>query len=137
MLFTVNCSEAVVEKTSIADADQQIALKVEGMVCAVGCAKYIEKEVAKMAGVADCEVDFENETAEISFSSESMTEQEIVEAINGLNNGQYKVSVVDLNSVKEKTESVPEQDVKETPSVTEVAFRFPELITYFISRLAQ
>ncbi|HAW52162.1 MAG TPA: heavy metal transporter, partial [Flavobacteriales bacterium] len=70
-------------------ADQELALKVEGMVCAVGCAKYIEKEVSHLSGVAGCSVNFEEGTAHIDFSSDLMSQEKILDVINNLSDGQY------------------------------------------------
>jgi hypothetical protein len=65
----VNCNQSSVDSDAIVAADQELALKVEGMVCAVGCAKYIEKEVAKFSGVSECNFIFEFVTAKFFFSS--------------------------------------------------------------------
>ena len=37
---------------------------IEGMTCAIGCAKTIEKKLAKMDGVKSAKVDFEKKLAE-------------------------------------------------------------------------
>ena len=133
----VNCNQSSVEVGGVIEADQELALKVEGMVCVVGCAKYIEKEVAKFSGVTNCKVNFDEETAQIAFSSEHMSQEEIVEAINMLSNGQYRATVVSQKSKSKNEETIPQENNEEKSDVTEVSFRFPELITYFISRLAQ
>lgn len=133
-ILAMNCSSPQGESSAVVKADKQLALKVEGMVCAVGCAKYIEKQVAKMDGISDCEVNFEDGTANISYSSDDTGEEEILEAITSLNDGQYSVTVVGLNNVNTKPVDAPKSSAKEDKAA-EVSFHFPELVTYFISRI--
>ena len=129
----MNCSTPEQEVSAIVQADKQLALKVDGMVCAMGCANYIQKQVAKMDGVSDCNVSFEDGTASIEFSSDVTGEKEIIEAITAINDGQYSVTVVELSNVKE-SQSGPRGDNKEETE-TKVSFQFPELITYFLSHI--
>ena len=41
--------------------------KIEGMTCAIGCAKTIEKKLAKMDGVKSAKVDFEKKLAQVEY----------------------------------------------------------------------
>ena len=40
---------------------------IEGMTCAIGCAKTIEKKLAKMDGVMSAKVDFEKKLAQVEY----------------------------------------------------------------------
>ena len=40
---------------------------IEGMTCAIGCAKTIEKKLAKMDGVKSAKVDFEKKLAQVEY----------------------------------------------------------------------
>lgn len=40
---------------------------IEGMTCAMGCAKTIEKNISKMEGVKSASVDFENKLAIVEY----------------------------------------------------------------------
>ena len=135
-VFIVNCNKAPEGAAAIV-ADQELALKVEGMVCAVGCAKYIEKEVAKMDGIKDCVVDFEQGTASITFSSTAQSADHILETINGLNDGQYKVIDVQSKKIKKTSADRSPGAKEEESSVTDVKFNFPELVTFFIGELTR
>ena len=42
-------------------------LIIEGMTCAIGCAKTIEKKLAKMDGVKSAKVDFEKKLAQVEY----------------------------------------------------------------------
>ena len=132
---TMNCSSPQENVAVDAQADKQLALKVDGMVCAVGCAKYIEKQVSQIAGVSSCTVNFEEGIAEVEFSSDVTGQEEIVETITGINEGQYGVSVLELKDEgPKKSTSGPKSDGEEV-NETEVSFHFPELVTYFMSRI--
>ena len=135
-LFAMNCSQPQKTEVLVATSDTEIKMEVEGMVCAVGCAKFIEKKVAALDGVSNCKVNFENGITQVSYASSQLTEEEIVEVINELNDGQYKVNSVEVKTLKEKSSS-PRSKRKESSTEAEVSFNFPQLATYFISRLGR
>ena len=45
---------------------------IKGMTCAMGCAKTIEKKLAKTDGVLSAKVDFENELASVEFDADKI-----------------------------------------------------------------
>ncbi len=47
--------------------------KIEGMTCAMGCAKTIEKRIAKMEGVKSAVVDFKKELAMVEYDNAKVT----------------------------------------------------------------
>ena len=133
----LGCSAEAGQETSTFVADTQLSLKVDGMVCAVGCAKYIEKQVAKMDGVTSCVVNYEEGTANIEFSGEVTNKDEIVSSITDINEGQYQVEVVELNTIENPGLTSPEARTSAKEKSPKVSFHFPELITYFISRIVR
>jgi Cu+-exporting ATPase len=54
---------------------------IEGMTCAMGCAKTIEKKIAKMDGVKSATVDFEKELAMVEYDEAMVTPQTLEEAV--------------------------------------------------------
>ena len=46
---------------------------IEGMTCAMGCAKAIEKKMAKMDGVKSAKVDFDRELAMVEYDEAIVT----------------------------------------------------------------
>ncbi len=54
---------------------------IEGMTCAMGCAKTIEKKIAKMDGVKSAKVDFEKELAMVEYDEAMVTPQSLEEAV--------------------------------------------------------
>jgi len=115
---------------------------VNGMVCAMGCAKTIQDEVATISGVAACNVDFEEGKAHIEYDKSQLSEKDIIAKIEGIADGQYKVS-----EWKEKENTDTEEDVEnETEegngeeeetieSVKLPTFEIPNLFTLLIDQL--
>ncbi|WP_425076296.1 heavy-metal-associated domain-containing protein [Psychroserpens sp. S379A] len=54
---------------------------IEGMTCAMGCAKTIEKKIAKMDGVKSAKVDFEKEIAMVEYDEAKVTTNSLEEAV--------------------------------------------------------
>ena len=50
---------------------------VEGMTCAIGCAKTIEKNIAKMDGVKSAKVDFDKKLAMVEFDEAKVTTKDL------------------------------------------------------------
>ena len=51
---------------------------IDGMTCAIGCAKVIENKLAGLEGVQEAKVDFDNKTATISFDAGKQTPETLV-----------------------------------------------------------
>ena len=67
-------TEVVAKKTINPNAKLAKAeFKIEGMTCAMGCAKTIEKKMAKMEGVKSATVDFERELAMVEYDEAIVT----------------------------------------------------------------
>lgn len=54
---------------------------IDGMTCAMGCAKTIEKKIAKMDGVKSAKVDFEKEIAMVEYDEAMVTPNSLEEAV--------------------------------------------------------
>ncbi len=68
---------------------------IEGMSCAMGCAKTIEKKLAKLDGVQTATVDFEGKLATIKYDSSKQTVQQLAETVESAADGKtYKVSQI-------------------------------------------
>src|SRR5690349_3221859 len=70
------------------------SFKIDGMTCAVGCAAHIQNKLAGLDGVQDAKVDFEKKTATISFDAAKQTPEKLVETVEHIADGAYKVSDV-------------------------------------------
>lgn len=56
---------------------------IEGMTCAIGCAKTIEKKLAKMDGVKSAKVDFDNKLAMVEFDEAKVNTTNLEETVKG------------------------------------------------------
>jgi len=70
----------------------KVEFGVEGMTCAMGCAKTIEKKIAKMEGVRSAKVDFEKRLAMVEYDEAKVSPESLEETV---------VSVADAYKVKD------------------------------------
>ena len=95
-----NNQKTVNDETKTGKKALQIAAKpvtasfqIEGMTCAMGCAKTIEKKLAKMDGVQKVKVDFDKKEANVNFDAAVLTSDKLAIAIESTGDGNtYKVS---------------------------------------------
>ncbi len=66
--------------------------KIEGMTCAMGCAKTIEKKMAKMEGVKSATVDFDRQLAMVEYDNAKVTPTTLENTV---------TSVADIYKVKD------------------------------------
>lgn len=64
---------------------------IDGMTCKIGCAKTIEKKIAKMDGVKSATVDFDKKLAVVEFNQAKVTTGLLEETVTGIASI-YKVS---------------------------------------------
>lgn len=64
---------------------------IEGMTCAIGCAKTIEKKIAKMDGVKSATVDFDRKLAMVEYDDAKVTPKSLEEAV-AMVSDTYKVN---------------------------------------------
>lgn len=80
---------------------QTASFTIDGMSCAVGCAKTIEKKLAGLDGVQEAKVDFEKKTATVAYDSAKQTPETLVETVEAVAGGEtYKVSNVKSSADK-------------------------------------
>ncbi|MDQ1164082.1 heavy-metal-associated domain-containing protein [Flavobacterium sp. SORGH_AS_0622] len=82
------------EHKAIAPENLQTAsFTIEGMTCAVGCAKTIEEELANLDGVDKASVDFDKKTATVSFDKTIQNPESLTKVVQDTGDGKtYKVS---------------------------------------------
>lgn len=85
-----NASAATV---AVAAKPETASFKIDGMVCAVGCAKTIEKKLSGMEGVTKATVNFDKKEATVEFDAAKQSPEKLVEAVEKTGDGKtYKVS---------------------------------------------
>lgn len=82
------------ENKPVADA-KKATMKVNGMTCAMGCAKTIENKLAALDGVQKATVDFDAKIATIEYDGAVQSIETLSKTIEGVADGKtYKVSEV-------------------------------------------
>lgn len=90
------------EKISTDGKSKTVAnIQIDGMTCAVGCAKRIEKELNATAGVVSAAVVFDDKLAEVEFDENQISEQEMIKVIQEL--GDYSVTKVEVEKTVVKS----------------------------------
>ena len=91
--------EEIKAKSEIADDSilTKAEFNIEGMTCAIGCAKTIEKKLAKMEGVKSAKVDFEKKLAMVEYDEAILTTTSLE---NTVTNASDTYSVNDMKTVE-------------------------------------
>ena len=80
-------------KAIAAENVQTASFSIEGMTCAVGCAKTIEKELSNLEGVEKATVDFEKKIATVTFDKTIQNPENLTKTVQETGDGKtYKVS---------------------------------------------
>ena len=77
---------------TVAAKPETASFKIEGMTCAMGCAKTIEKKLAGMNGVQKATVDFDKKEATVEFDAAVLTAEKLYTTVEATGDGAtYKV----------------------------------------------
>ena len=98
IIFSVaSCSQTTAQS---ADTSQEVvknsimAMGIEGMTCAMGCARAIETELKNVDGVSNAVVDFDSATASIEFNPDLVSEARLLAFVNDYKDGSYKATTM-------------------------------------------
>tara|TARA_B100001109_G_scaffold255853_1_gene261659 strand:+ start:10980 stop:11474 length:495 start_codon:yes stop_codon:yes gene_type:complete len=127
----------------LAENKESVQMKVDGMVCAMGCAKYIQEQVADLNGVVASNVNFEEGSAVFEFDKSVLSATEIESFINEIHDGQYSATIADEEAgdevEKEIEVEVEEEETEKKVDVASVSqnlnISLPKLFTYFLKAL--
>lgn len=108
VLLTVSCKketatkEVATTKTEIIAENLATAnFTIEGMTCAVGCAKTIEGKLIETEGVQEAVVDFESKIASVSYDKTKLNITSLTATIEKVAGGDaYKVSKAEAQVIK-------------------------------------
>ena len=91
------CSEETKKEELIVDTVS--SFEVTGMVCEMGCGGSIRKALKQTGAVHRVEVDFEEENPsnviKVYYGSASINQDEIISAIEAINEGQFKATFIE------------------------------------------
>lgn len=92
----VKSPPSLVEETNVsATANTTVAMTIEGMVCAMGCAAVIEKKLNATPGIVKATVDFPSKKAVIDFDDQLLNPNAIIAVVKGVGEA-YSVSEFSL-----------------------------------------
>ena len=98
IIFLVSsCSETTAQSADITQEvvkNSVMAMGIEGMTCAMGCARAIETELKNVEGVSTAAVDFESATASIEFNPGIVSEAGLLAFVNDFKDGSYKATTM-------------------------------------------
>jgi len=99
---TETAATTATTETSAAIAKAETtSFNIEGMTCAMGCAKVIETKLAGLEGVQKATVDFDKKTATVEYDAAVQTPEKLVETVEAVADGKtYKVSNVKSSADK-------------------------------------
>ena len=117
LIFAIlGCSEPAVVETVITTIETQgpagkisAKLEIEGMMCEVGCAAKIKKELLELNGVASVIIDFDSEResdfALVEFDKNTTTPELLASTVNEIADGKlYKVPTLEVTNYSSKAE---------------------------------
>ena len=79
-------SEKISQKLDPNAVYSKAEFSIKGMTCEMGCAKTIEKKLAKMDGMKSATVDFKNELALVEFDVAKINPLSITKTVNNISN---------------------------------------------------
>jgi Cu+-exporting ATPase len=108
LFFTISCKKETtavakeVAKTEITAENLATAnFTIDGMTCAVGCAKTIEGKLIETEGVQEAVVDFESKIATVSYDKTKLNITSLTATIEKVADGDaYKVSKAEAQVIK-------------------------------------
>ncbi len=130
VLFFMGCSNTSIDNN--VEANTITSMKIEGMTCQEMCAGRIEDKIARTEGVKECEVDFENNRATVSYDSETAEIDEIVSMVEKMADNKYTITNLKTEKINSKSGDINSSEVNETSQILSGAsFEMPNLLEYF------
>ncbi|MCT4664186.1 MAG: cation transporter [Flavobacteriales bacterium] len=95
-----NKKAADTQKEEVAPAMADLAIAIDGMTCAKGCALPIQKMLSETEGVQSAEVDFDKKAAFISYDKNKVTPAEITALFKDFKDGAYTASAATTDQIE-------------------------------------
>ena len=77
-------------------SNSKMTVNIEGMHCYMGCAKSIESKLNNIYGITAV-IDFENTLANIEYDSNLLSEAQIIDVVNTMQNGKFTATLNPIN----------------------------------------
>jgi len=114
-LFAWSCNEGnhnpassevtITHKEVNAEVIKTVAnLSISGMTCSGGCGGKIQQELRALNGVASTDLDYADarpvNVVSVEYDPEKLSEVELIKCVNGISDGQYQVTTVEIVNYK-------------------------------------
>jgi copper chaperone CopZ len=107
-------------------------IAIEGMACEMMCGNKIAGTLNELAGVKGTEIDFLGEGeinhALVEYDATTVSEQEMIEAVQSIASGHYKVSAVEVRHIKRGEQAEGEKESAYAPSLQ---YELPNVFSVF------
>ncbi|MGS4346486.1 heavy-metal-associated domain-containing protein [Myroides odoratus] len=90
---------AATETNEVAGNMEQATFQIEGMTCALGCAKMIEGKLSGLKGVKEAMVDFDSKTATVVFDDAKQNSESLTQTVQKIANGAYTVENLEVKAL--------------------------------------
>ena len=90
----------------------KLVMQIEGMSCSHSCSPFIQKKLSLTDGVESAFVDFDTQSATIVINKDVVSEASIVDKIQSIAGGQYKVK--SCKTIAIKNTKTPEASLEST-----------------------
>ncbi|WP_353102992.1 heavy-metal-associated domain-containing protein [Myroides odoratus] len=87
------------ETNEVAGNMEQATFQIEGMTCALGCAKMIEGKLTGLQGVKEATVDFDSKTATVVFDDAKQNGESLTQTVQKIANGSYTVENLEVKAL--------------------------------------
>ena len=116
-----NQTQDEVSNAELVVPNRLLTVEIEGMVCEMGCGGSIRKDLKATGGVSDVTFDYKEDRntnfVAVTYDSQRITEQEMIERLSDLNEGQFTVGIPEWEEFQaknshQKNEAKPSEDSK-------------------------
>lgn len=114
-------------------------IAIDGMACEMMCGNKIAQELNGLNGVKNTDIDFKGEGevnfALVEFDANTVSEQEMINAVQSIANGHYKVNSVEVKHIVAEETAKEEEETESVSAYTpKLQYQLPNIFSVF-SRL--
>jgi Cu+-exporting ATPase len=129
-------TQAEVSDVELMVPNRLLTVEIEGMVCEMGCGGSIRKDLKATGGVCDVTFDYKEDRntnfVAVTYDSQRISEQEMIECLSELNDGQFTVGKTESEAFQaeisnEKIEAKSSENSKIDVASSSV-FQMPNLL---------
>ncbi|MFT6996841.1 MAG: copper chaperone CopZ [Cryomorphaceae bacterium] len=110
-------------------------IAIDGMACEMMCGSKIAGELNGLEGVKNTDIEFKGEGqvnfALVEFDANTVSEQEMIKAVQAIANGHYKVNSVEVKHVVAGAQTEEEEEKKVSAYKPGLQYQMPNIFSVF------